>query len=66
MDSFNFLRGHIRRKGVTNSFAFESPQILSGATASASVPDTSNNAESEMKISVASDITHQPSSTNHK
>ena len=39
-DSFSFLRGHIKRKGVSKSSAFKSPQSLSAAAASASVPDT--------------------------
>ena len=63
-DSFSFLRGHIRRKGVSKSFAFKSPQRPSAATAS--VPDTSRDTESEMEISIASDVTHQPSSTSPK
>ena len=63
-DSFSFLRGHIRRKGDSKSSAFKSPQRSSAA--SASVPDTSRDTESEMEISIASDITHQPSSTSPK
>ena len=62
-DSFSFLRGHIRRKGVSKSSAFKTPQRPSAATASASVPDTYRDTESEMEISIASDVTHQPSST---
>ena len=58
-DSFSFLRGHIRRKGVSKSSAFKSPQRPSAAAAS--VPDTSKDTESEMEISIASDVTHQPS-----
>ena len=54
-DSFSFLQGHIRRKGVSKSSAFKSPQRPS--TASASVPDTSRDTESEMEISIASDVT---------
>ena len=65
-DSFSFLRGHIRRKGVSKSSAFKSPQRPSAAAASASVPDTSRDTESEMEISIASDVTHQPSSTSPK
>ena len=65
-DSFSFLRGHIRRKGVSKSSAFKSPQRPSAAAASASVPDTSRDTESEMKISIASDVTHQPLSTSPK
>ena len=65
-DSFSFLRGHIRRKGVSKSYAFKSPQRPSAATASTSVPDTSKDTESEMEISIASDVTHQPSSTSPK
>ena len=63
-DSFSFLRGHIRRKGVSKSSAFKSPQRPSAAAAS--VPDTSRDTESEMEISIASDVTHQPSSTSPK
>ena len=51
-DSFSFLPGHIRRKGVSKSSAFKSPQRPSAATAS--------------EISIASDVTHQPSSTSPK
>ena len=51
-DSFSFLRGHIRRKGVSKSSAFKSPQRPSAAAAS--VPDTSRDTESEMEISIAS------------
>ena len=63
-DSFSFLRGHIRRKGVSKSSAFKSPQRPSAATAS--VPDTSRDTESEMEISIAPDVTHQPLSTSPK
>ena len=63
-DSFSFLQGHIRRKGVSKSSAFKSPQRLSAATAS--VPDTSRDTESEMEISITSDGTYQPSSTSPK
>ena len=75
-DSFNFLRGHIRRKEVFKSSVFKSPQRSfaaeaspqrsSAAEASASVPDTSRGTESEMEISIASDVTHQPLSTSPK
>ena len=64
-DSFSFLC-HIRRKGVSKSSAFKSRQRPSAAAASASVPDTSRDTESEMEISIASDVTHQPSSTSPK
>ena len=57
-DSFNFLRGHIRRKGASKSSAFKSLQRPSAAAASASIPDTSRDTESEMEISIASDVTH--------
>ena len=63
-DSFSFLRDHIRRKGVSKTSAFKSPQRPSAAAAS--VPDTSRDTESEMGISIASDVTHQPSSTSPK
>ena len=43
-DSFSFLRGHIRRKGVSKSSAFKTPQRPSAAAAS--VPDTSRDTES--------------------
>ena len=65
-DSFSFLRGHIRRKEVSKSSTFKSPQRPSAAAASASVQDTSRVAESEMEISIVSDVTHQPSSTSPK
>ena len=58
-DSFSFVQGHIRRKGVSKSSAFKSPQRPSAAAASASVPDTS-------RVTDASDVTHQPSSTSPK
>ena len=61
---FSFLRGHIRRKGVSKSSAFKSPQRPSAA--SASVQDISRDTESEMEISIASDVTHHPSSTSPK
>ena len=63
-DSFSFLLGHIRKKGVSKFSAFKSPQRPSAAAAS--VPDTSRDTESEMEISIASDVTHQPSSTSPK
>ena len=53
-------------KGVSKSSAFKSPQRPSAAAASASVPDTSRDTESEMKISIASDVIHQPLSTSPK
>ena len=59
-DSFSFLQGHIRRKGVSKSSAFKSAQRSSAPAASASVQDTSRDTESEMEISIASDNTHQP------
>ena len=40
-DSYSFLRGHIRIKGVSKFSTFKSPLRPSGATAPASVPDTS-------------------------
>ena len=40
-DSFSFLQGHIRRKGVSKSSMFKSPLRPSVATATASVLDTS-------------------------
>ena len=65
-DSFSFLRGHIRRKGVSKSSAFKSPQRPSAALASSIVQDTSRDTESEMEISIAPDATHHPSSTSPK
>ena len=65
-DSFNFQRGHIRKKGVSKSSAFKSPKRPSAAAASALVLDTSRDTESEMEISIASDVTHQPLSTSPK
>ena len=46
------------------SSAFKSPQRPSAAAVS--VPDTSRDTESEMEISIASDVTHQPPSTSSK
>ena len=65
-DSFSFLRGHIRRKQISKPSAFKPPQRPSAAAASTSVPDTSRDTESEIEISIASDVTHQPSSTSPK
>ena len=45
-DSFSFVWGHIRRKGVSKSSAFKSPVHPSAAAATASVPDTSRETES--------------------
>ena len=42
------------------------PRDSSAVAASALVPDTSKDTESEMEISIASDVTHQPSSTTSK
>ena len=63
-NSFSFLQGHIRRKGVSKPCAFKSPQRPSAPAAS--VQDTSRDTESEMEINIASDVTHQPSSTSPK
>ena len=52
-DSFSFLRGHTRRKEVSKSSAFKSPQRPSAVAVS--VPDTSRDTEFEMEISIASD-----------
>ena len=46
------------------SSAFKSPQKPSAAAGS--VLDTSRDTESEMEISIASDVTHHPSSTSPK
>ena len=62
-DSFSFLRGHIRKKGVSKSPTFKSPLRPSRATVTASVPDTSRETESGMEISMVSDVTHQPLTT---
>ena len=45
---------------------FKSSQRPSAAAATASVPDTLRDTESEMEISMASDVTHQPSITSPK
>ena len=50
----------------TRSSAFKSPKRPSAATASASVPDSSRDTESEMEINITSDVTHQPLSTSPK
>ena len=60
-DSFSFLWRHIRRKGMSKSSAFKSPLRPSAATAS--VPDISQETESGIEISMASDVTYQPSTT---
>ena len=65
-DIFSFLQGHIRRKGVSKSSAFKSTQRPSAAAASDSVSDTLRDTESEMEISIALDVTHQPSNTSPK
>ena len=39
---------------------------LQPLAATASVPDTSKDTESEMEISMTSDVIHQPSSTSPK
>ena len=59
------MRSH-QQEGSSKSSAFKSPQRPSAAAASASVLDTSRETESEMEISIASDVTHQPSSTSPK
>ena len=64
-DSFSFLQGHIIRKEGSKSSMFKSP-LRPAAAARASVPDTSRDTESEMEISITSDVTHQPSSTSPK
>ena len=51
-------------RGVSKSSAFKSPQRPSAAAAS--FPDTSRDTESEMEISIASNVTHQPLSTSPK
>ena len=50
------MRSH--QKGVSKYSAFKSPQRSSA--------DTSRETESEMEISIASDVTHQPSSISPK
>ena len=65
-DNFSFLWGHIRRKGVSKSSMFKSPLRPSASAATASVPDASRDTESEMEISLTSDVTHQPLSTGPK
>ena len=65
---FQFSTRSHQKEGslVFKSPAFKAPHRPSEAAASASVPDTSKDTESEMAISIASDITHQPSSTSPK
>ena len=48
---------------MSKSSMFKSPLRPSGATATASVLDTSQETESEMGISMASDVTHRPLTT---
>ena len=45
---------------------FKSPLRPSASAATASVPDTSREEESEMEISMTLDVIHQPSSTSPK
>ena len=52
------------QKRVSKSSVFKSPQRPSAAAAT--VPDTSRDTESKMEISMASDVTHQSSSTSPK
>ena len=55
---FSFLHDHIRRKRLSKSSMFKSPLRLSGAKATASIPDSTQETESEMEISMTSDVTH--------
>ena len=48
---------------MSNSSAFKSPLRPVGATATVSVHNTSRETESEMEISMTSDVTHQPLTT---
>ena len=52
-DSFSFLQGHIRRKGVSKFSVIRSPLRPSeaSATAAVSIPDTSRKTESGMETS---------------
>ena len=63
---FQFSTRSHQKEGVFKSSAFKSPQRLSAAAASASVLDTSGDTESEMEISISSDVTHQLLSTSPK
>ena len=54
------MRSH-QKEGSVQSSMFKSSLRPSAATAS--VPDNSCETESEMEISMASDVTHQPSTT---
>ena len=51
---------------MSKSSGFKSPLRPSAAIASASVPATSQETKSEMEISIASDVTHQPFTGNPK
>ena len=55
------LSSRSHQKGVSKSSGFKSP--LQPSTATASVPDTSRKTESEMEISMVSDVTHHPASS---
>ena len=59
--SFQACRGESVK--YQTSSAFKSPLRPSAAAATASVPDTSRETESEMEISMTSDVTHQLSTT---
>ena len=58
-DSCSFLRGHIRRKGVSKSSSFKSPLGPAATTTRTSVPNTSQETESEMENQISA-ISHLP------
>ena len=59
------MRSH-QKEGVSKSSMLKSPLRPSASAATASVLDTSRETESEIEISMISDVTHQPSSTSPK
>ena len=63
---FQFSTRSHQKEGSFQVFCIQVTPEPSAAAASASVPDTSRDTESEMEISIASDVTHQPSSTSPK
>ena len=56
-DKLQFLQSHMKRKGLSKSLTFKSPHSCPSATSSAQ-DVTRVSTDSEMEISMASDVTH--------